>query len=128
MPRVFAFERRPGPRAAGAEGVTDADLERGYAQGRERVGTADEATLRAAAGLIRRARDGPWSKRRQTAAGAGAQRATCFDHDAATGRYREVPLRLRGDFTQDNLAPAARTLVRWLDSLAASAARGPRAP
>lgn len=118
---VFRFEHGPGDQAllrVPADSLTEQALLARFAPGRRPVGTAvPPAEMAQRYRQAVEARDGKRSEGVNRGADMGATVRRCFLPDAA-GVYREVFLREDGDWEQENQAPAAVSLSRWLDSLA----------
>jgi len=107
---------------ADAGSLTCSELDEKYAVA-ETLAVIDRAVLQEKAALIAGAAAGPWSERVHTGADMGAHVLQAYGHDPERDRYLPVMLDLTGDFTQTNLAPEARALAAWLDSLVAAVRR-----
>lgn len=103
-----------------ADSLTEQALLARYAPGRAGVGSVAPAEVAERYAQVLQARGGTVSPRRRGGADMGVTVRRCFLPDAA-GIYREVLLRQSGDWESENVAPAARELSGWLDSLAMSA-------
>ena len=66
--------------------------------------------------LNRSCGSGPLSKKVRKGADMGSIATACWVRDAASDRYREIELEVRGDWSYMNTAPAAAELTRWLAS------------
>jgi hypothetical protein len=77
----------------------------------EFVGTIDPATLEEKRGLISAASQGPYSERTNTAFDAGTHVYSAFLGET------EILLKESGDWSQENLSPAASDLVSWLQEV-----------
>jgi len=102
-----------------ADSFTEPELEERYSHGRKLVRTIDSKELLEKYRLIGQASKGQYSKRLQRGADQGAYVSSCYVYDEATGRYKEIELRVKGDWNYENLSPAARELAEWLESLKA---------
>ncbi len=98
---------------------TEQELERKYSRGRKLIRKIDPRELREKFRLVEPAKKGQFSKRVQQGADRGESVSRCYLFDAATGRYKEVELKVEGDWSYENLAPSGRELARWLESLKA---------
>jgi hypothetical protein len=117
---VFSFEHGRGDQAllqVPPDSMTEAALLARLTPGRARADTIAAAEMAQRYGQVLQARDGALSARRRRGADMGATVTRCFLPDAA-GVYREVLLRQRGDWEQQNTSPAAAQLSEWLDSIA----------
>lgn len=102
------------------ESPTEQELEEQYSQGRKPIGKVDAQELHEKYRLVEPASRGQLSKPIQHGADQGESVSRCYMFDAAAGRYREVELKVTGDVSYENLAPSARELTKWLESIAAS--------
>jgi hypothetical protein len=103
-----------------ADSFTELELEERYSHARKLVRTVDSKELLEKYKLIGQASKGQYSKRLQKGADQGAFVSSCYVYDEATGRYKEIELRVKGDWNYENLSPAARELADWLETLNAS--------
>ncbi|MFN7929799.1 MAG: hypothetical protein U0Y68_18010 [Blastocatellia bacterium] len=99
---------------------TAAELEEKYSHGRQFIRKLDAQEWEAKRKLFAAAHDGKLSDRKQSGADMGANICRCYVSDEAGQQYKEVTLRVQGDWSYENLAPSAKTLADWLESLRAS--------
>jgi len=98
-----------------SETYTDAELAAKYAPGAMSGGSVQPDSLNAMLDQMRSASEGSFSDTTRPMADAGVTRSSLYLYDPAEGTYRRIPLRQRGDFRFDNLAPSARTLADMLE-------------
>ncbi|MFV0415069.1 MAG: hypothetical protein ACK5NG_01730, partial [Chthoniobacterales bacterium] len=48
---------------------------------------------------------------------AGITTSSCYVYDVKTKIYKRIKLREAGDWSQENLSPAAQELANWLETL-----------
>jgi hypothetical protein len=98
---------------------TEQELERKYSRGRKLIRKIDPQELLEKYRLVEPATKGQFSKRVQEGADRGEIVSQCYSFDAATGRYKEVEFKVEGDWSYENVAPSAKALAQWLESLKA---------
>jgi hypothetical protein len=113
----FHVERSIPPQPPAAPDRTEAEMKDKYGMARKLVGSVPADRLRAMFQLIPAAARGSFSRRVQAGADRGAVVSSCYLFDAAAQRYREIELTVAGDWEYRNLAPEARILATWLESL-----------
>ena len=99
---------------------TAEELEDKYSHGRKLLQKIEPQEWQAKLKLLTSASQGPMSKRKQSGADMGSNVCRCYVFDEATSRYKDVPLRVQGDWSYENLAPSAKALADWLESLRAN--------
>jgi hypothetical protein len=102
---------------------TPQELEAKYDHGRTLIRRIDPQELLKMFSLVKPASKGRYSKRVQRGADQGAIVSQCYVFDGATGRYRAIELKVAGDWHYENLAPSAKELAQWLESLQATVAQ-----
>jgi hypothetical protein len=100
-----------------AESPTEPELEDKYSHGRQLIRTIEPQEWQAKRKLLVAASNGQMSARKQRGADMGANVCRCYVFDEASSHYKEVELRVRGDWSYENLAPSAKELADWLESL-----------
>ena len=98
---------------------TAEELEDKYSHGRKLIRKIEPQELQAKLKLLAAARNGQLSKRKQSGADMGSNVCRCYVFDETANRYKDVFLRVQGDWSYENLAPSAKTLADWLESLQA---------
>ncbi len=96
---------------------TTAQLEAKYNAEPKHLGTVPRDLLLEQIALIAAANEGEVTRPENRCADAGGSQFAALVYDAATDTYRNVLLRLEGDYYQENLSEAAQTLFAWLDEL-----------
>jgi hypothetical protein len=99
------------------EAITEQELEEKYSHGKTLLGTIDPQVLFEKYQLIAQASKGRYSRHVQRGADQGSLGTSCYVYNEATGCYKEIDLQVSGDWSYENLSPAARKLANWLDSL-----------
>ncbi len=99
---------------------TEQELEDKYNHGRKAIGKVGPQELHEKYRLVEPASRGRLSKHVQRGADQGESVSRCYLLDAAAGRYKEVELKVAGDWSYENPAPSAKELTKWLESLEAS--------
>lgn len=112
----FSASKPVSENPAGPADRTEAAMEAKYGPATQ-VGTVDRKTLLSMYQLIPPAARGRQTERVHAAYDAGSWVSACYLYDAATKRYREVELEVKGDWEHSNLAPEARVLAAWLRSV-----------
>ena len=64
--------------------------------------------------LIDEAAEGPYSDTVNVGADGGAYSLQCYIYSSKSDSYEKIVLRLTGDWTFENLSPAAKTISAWL--------------
>lgn len=100
---------------------TATELEDKYSHGRKLIRKLDSQEWQAKIRLLTAASNGQMSKRKQSGADMGSNVCRCYVVDAAGQKFKQVELRVQGDWSYENLAPSAKMLADWLESLSASA-------
>ncbi|HEX4948500.1 MAG TPA: hypothetical protein VFZ34_17635 [Blastocatellia bacterium] len=100
---------------------TAAELEDKYSHGRKLLRKLEPEEWQAKRKLLAAASKGEMSKRKQSGADMGSQVCRCYVADATGQQYKQIELRVQGDWSYENLAPSAKMLADWLESLSASA-------
>ncbi len=98
---------------------TEEELLEKYSHDKNLIATVKQREVNTKRKLILKASEGAYSERIRRGADQGTYASTCYLYDAATVKYREVTLRTTGDQRYENLSEEAKTLLAWLDSLAA---------
>jgi hypothetical protein len=80
-----------------ADSFTEQELEERYSHGRKLLRTINWKDLLEKYRLIGQASKGRYSKRVQRGADQGAFVSICYVYDEATGRYKKIELRVKGD-------------------------------
>ena len=96
-----------------------------YDHGKKLIRKIEPQEWQASFKLLAAASQGKLSKRKQSGADMGSNVCRCYVFDEATNRYKDIPLRVQGDWSYENLAPSAKTLVDWLDSLQGNSEKKP---
>lgn len=100
-----------------ADAPTAEELEDKYSHGRKLIRKIEPQELQAKLKLLAAARNGQLSKRKQSGADMGSNVCRFYVFDEASSRYKEITLRVQGDWSYENLAPSAKLLADWLESL-----------
>ena len=100
-----------------SEVPTAQELEDKYSHGKKLIRKIEPQELQAKFNLLAAARQGQLSKRKQSGADMGSNVCRCYVFDEANSRYKEVELRVQGDWSYENLAPSAKELADWLEAL-----------
>jgi hypothetical protein len=103
-----------------AEAPTTQELEDKYSHSRKLLRKIEPQEWQAKLKLLAEASNGKMSERKQRGADMGANVCRCYVLDEANNRYKEVELRVQGDWSYENLAPSAKELAAWLKSLQTS--------
>lgn len=121
--RVYRFDNS-GTRPSLASGpeFSEAELAAKYGERTTLVRTVPREQLDEMTRLIPAAAKGRLSDRTSPARDSGSLASLCYVFDATRGSYRKVELDVKGDWEYHNLAPEARRLAAWLESLDAAAA------
>jgi hypothetical protein len=123
---VYSYEYQSGDKVwlpKQPHAPTEQELEEKYGHGRRLVRKVDPRELREKYRLVEPASRGRPSKGVQGGYDMGETVSRCYLLDAATGRYREVELKVAGDWSYENLSPSARALTKWLESIEAPEGR-----
>lgn len=115
---VYEFAYKPGDKhwqPQQPDSLTERELEEQYSHGRKLIRTIERKELLEKYRLIEKAAKGEFSKRVSRGADMGAYVSSCYLYDEHTGRYRRVELRVTGDWSYENLSPAAGELADWLE-------------
>lgn len=123
--RIYTYEwPMNGPNCKNDTGsaFTEAQLMEHFAPGSRFIGTVSSDTLAMMRSLMADASRGYFSDTTMTAADAGGTESRLYLYDASTKIYRPTALRLRGDYSFDNLSPSATLLAdilekRWQEIL-----------
>jgi hypothetical protein len=121
--QLYSYQYKRGdkpwsPRSA--DSATEQELEEKYSHGRTLIRKIDLQELQEKYKLVEPASKGKMSKRLQRGADQGSSVTRCYLFEAAGERYKEVELKVAGDWSYENLAPSAKKLAMWLASLQAS--------
>ena len=116
--RVFSYNRNGSayPHQASTE-WTVRDLDDKFVPIRNQVSTRPAAEIQALDATIAAAASGSLSTPKTQCADAGTLTYRAYRWDGAAARYRAVPLRVEGDFAQQNTSQAAQTLIAYIRSL-----------
>lgn len=115
---VWRYELAEGENKLDETGIyEESDLLDKYMHKKEYVATVSRDTLRMMYERIGAAAAGQHSDTTTPMADAGTVLHIAWVFNPASGTYREVGLRMRGDQQSDNLAPEARAIADWLDRL-----------
>jgi hypothetical protein len=93
------------------------DLLSNYAQADRIIYEIPANELRQKYGLIASAASGEISERSRSAYDAGLVQFSCYWWNPDRGMFKEILLSLSGDWSQNNLSPAAMELDSWLKRL-----------
>lgn len=100
-----------------AEAPTAQELEDKYNHNRKLIRKIEPQEWQAKLKLLAEASKGHLSKRKQSGADMGSNVCQCYVLDEANNRYKQVELRVQGDWSYENLAPSAKALANWLEAL-----------
>ena len=116
--RVFRYDRNGTtyPHQDNTE-WTIANLDDKFVPVRNQVMTRPAAEVLALDPLIDLAAGGTLSEPKVVCADAGTLTYRAYRYNADTGRYTAVPLRVEGDFAQENTSQAAQQLIAYIRSL-----------
>ncbi len=103
------------------EAPTAEELEDKYSHGKKLIRKIEPQEWQAKLKLLASASQGKLSKRKQSGADMGSNVCRCYMFDEAKSRFKEVELRVQGDWSYENLAPSAKDLADWLEALRVSA-------
>ncbi len=98
------------------DSLTAGQLEALHAVNRRLIRRLPADSLAMMRALAEKASTGPWSDTTTAGADMGSTEYSIYRPDAS-GRYRRIGLRLRGDMRYDNRSEAAAELADWLDRL-----------
>lgn len=98
---------------------TAQELEDKYSHGKKLIRKIEPQEWQAKLKLLVAASNGQMSKRKQSGADMGSNVCRCYVPDATNQRYKPIELRVQGDWSYENLAPSAKALADWLESLPA---------
>jgi hypothetical protein len=113
----YAYAAGDKPWSPRTDSPAEQELEEKYSHGRKFVKKIAPQELVNKYRLVELASTGQYSKRVQQGADRGAYVSRCYVFDTATDRYKEVELKVEGDWSYENLAPSAKQLTTWLESL-----------
>ncbi len=99
---------------------TAQELEDKYSHGKKLIRKIEPQEFQAKLKLLASASQGQMSKRKQSGADMGSNVCRCYVSDAAGQSYKQIELRVQGDWSYENLAPSAKALADWLESLRAN--------
>jgi hypothetical protein len=116
--RVFSYNRNgtPYPHQTSAD-WTVRDLDDKFVPIRNQETTRPAAEIQALDATIEAAASGSLSTPKTQCADAGTLTYRAYRWDGEAARYRAVPLRVEGDFAQQNTSQAAQTLIAYIRSL-----------
>lgn len=118
----YSYQRSDKPWSPKEEAApTEPELEDKYNHGKKFIRKIEAQEWQAKLNLLTEASKGQMSKRKQSGADMGANVCRCYVLDATKKQYKQVELRVQGDWSYENLAPSAKELADWLESLRASA-------
>lgn len=118
--QLYSYEYQRGDRPWSPkqdDAPTRQELEEKYNHGRKLIRQLDAQEVQEKFSLVVPASKGQLSKRVQRGADQGATVCRCYLPAANADHYRVVELRVTGDWSYENLAPEAKRLIRWLESL-----------
>lgn len=102
---------------------TAEELEEKYSHGRKLIRKLAPQEWQDKSNLVAAASKGKLSERRQRGADMGANVCRCY---VAEGQgFKQVELQVQGDWSYENLAPSAKLLANWLESLYTEAEKKP---
>ena len=104
-----------------SDAPTAEELADKYSHGKKLVRKIESQEWQAKLKLVAAASQGKLSKRKQSGADMGSNVCRCYVFDEANSRFKEVELRVQGDWSYENLAPSAKALADWLEALHANA-------
>lgn len=88
-----------------------------YGIGKKHIGVVAADELKKMVALIPEAAAGSMSEEVSAARDKGSDTWIAYTPDGETGNFKELKLKLEGDFDQHNMSSAANTLVNWLNTL-----------
>lgn len=97
---------------------TAAELEEKYSHGRKLVRQLAPQEWQDKRKLVAAASKGKLSERKQSGADMGSNVCRCYMAEGAG--FKQVELRVQGDWSYENLAPSAKVLATWLEALFAA--------
>lgn len=102
------------------DSLSEQDLERKYSHHRKLKKKISRRDLLEVYRLIEQVNGGPYSEPVRRGFDAGKRAFSCYHYDEVTGNYREIELRVFGNWEYTNLSPEAQSLMLLLDSLDSS--------